>query len=338
MFNDCAFAGGTSAEFKLANGRRKTAPERITRKRALSLQEAEKNSDLLAERTVQDGRDTIPTGTRPEPAPSALAAWLRDAGQVPLLTLAEEVQLAAAIKQGDEAARERMVRANLRLVAKIARDYEHLGLPLVDLLSEGAIGLMKAVEKFDPAKGGKMSTYSSWWIKQQIRRAIANQGRTIRLPVHVEAKIYRLGLAELKMREVLGREATDEELADELSMDSRRLARLRAASVRQSSLDAPAGEDGDSTIADLVADERATTPSELFERETDRTLAAQLLERLPQREAEILRSRFGLNDGQEQTLEEIGSKMRVTRERIRQLQNEALKKLRALMEERRLAA
>ncbi|HYG33866.1 MAG TPA: sigma-70 family RNA polymerase sigma factor, partial [Clostridia bacterium] len=150
--------------------------------------------------------------------PSALAAWLRDASVVPLLTREQEVELAARIRAGDTAAREHMIRANLRLVVKIAREYEHLGLPLLDLLSEGTIGLMKAVDRFDPSKGGKLSTYGSWWIKQQIRRALSNQGRTIRLPVHVEAKIYRLGLAEVKMREVLGREATDEELAGELDM------------------------------------------------------------------------------------------------------------------------
>jgi RNA polymerase primary sigma factor len=267
---------------------------------------------------------------------SALSAYFREVGSVPLLTREEEVELAAKIKKGDEAARERMIRANLRLVVKIARDYENLGLPLLDLISEGTIGLMKAVEKFDPAKGGKLSTYGSWWIKQQVRRALANQGRTIRLPVHVEGKLYRLGRAEAKLREELGREATDEELADELEVTPKRLARLRDAAIRPGSLDAPMGENSDATVGDLVRDERATTPSHEYESKADHGLLRTLIEKLPDRESQILRSRFGLDGENELTLEEIGHRFGVTRERIRQLQNEAFKKLRAMMEDPKL--
>lgn len=263
---------------------------------------------------------------------SALASYFREVGSVPLLTPQEEIELAARIKKGDLAARERMIRANLRLVVKIAREYENLGLPLLDLISEGTIGLMKAVDKFDPAKGGKLSTYGSWWIKQQVRRALANQGRTIRLPVHVEGKLYRLSRAEAKLRDLLGREATDEELADELETTPRRIGRLRDAAIRPTSLDAPVGDDNDATIGDLVGDERVASPLEQLRANLDHQLVRELLSRLPEREMQILRSRFGLDGADEETLEEIGARFKLTRERIRQLQNEAFSKLRMLLE------
>ena len=273
-----------------------------------------------------------PTETTGGAVGSALTSYFREVGAVALLTPQEEVELAARIKKGDMAARERMIRANLRLVVKIAREYENLGLPLLDLISEGTIGLMKAVDKFDPAKGGKLSTYGSWWIKQQVRRALANQGRTIRLPVHVEGKLYRLSRAEAKLRELLGREATDEELADELETTPRRIGRLRDAAIRPSSLDAPVGEDNDATVGDLVGDDRIATPLEQLRANLDHQLVRELLSRLPAREMEILRSRFGLDGADEETLEEIGARFKLTRERIRQLQNEAFEKLRALLE------
>lgn len=268
-----------------------------------------------------------------EGAASALAAYLRDVGQVDLLTPQQEVELAARIQKGDNAAREHMIRANLRLVVKIARDYEHLGLPLLDLISEGTIGLMKAVDRFDPAKGGKLSTYGSWWIKQQIRRALANQGRTIRLPVHVEAKIYRLGRAEARLREEFGREASDEELAAELGVETRKISRLRDSAVRPGSLDAPLGEDDSSTVGEIVRDERASSPYELFEQKADHTLLRSMLQKLPERESRILKARFGLDGADEHTLEELGEQFGLTRERIRQLQNEAFKKLRHMLQQ-----
>lgn len=257
---------------------------------------------------------------------------LLEVGSVALLTVEQEIELARRIKRGDEAARERMIRANLRLVIKIARDYENLGLPLPDLISEGIIGLMKAVDKFDPSKGGKLSTYGSWWIKQQIRRALANQGRTIRLPVHVEGKLYQLGRTEARLRHEFGREATDEELAAELEIDPKRITRLRNASIRPSSLDAPAGEEGGNTIADLVADDRVMTPYDHLQSKVDHSRLIKVLGDLPVREQQILKFRFGLDGGEEQTLEEVGQKFGLTRERIRQLQNEAFKKLRRLLE------
>ncbi len=264
---------------------------------------------------------------------SAITLYMREVGQVALLTIQEEVQLAARIKRGDRKAREHMIRANLRLVVKIAREYEGLGLPLLDLINEGNIGLMKAVERFDPAKGGKLSTYSSWWIKQSIRRALANQGKTIRLPVHVADKIYHLRLAELRLQETLGREPTEEELAQELKTTPRRVAALRTAAIRPASLDAPLGDEDSSRLGDVVPDEMASNPSENLEHRTTTAKVLELVDKLPDREASILRFRFGLNGGSERTLEEVGKKFGVTRERIRQLQNLALGKLREMLEQ-----
>lgn len=273
-----------------------------------------------------------PRRTSTEPA-TAITLYMREVGEVALLTPQEEIKLAARIKRGDKAAREHMIRANLRLVVKIAREYEGLGLPLLDLINEGNIGLMKAVERFDPAKGGKLSTYSSWWIKQSIRRALANQGKTIRLPVHVADKIYHLRLAELRLQETLGREPTEEELAQELKTTPRRVAALRTAAIRPASLDAPLGDEDSSRLGDVVADEMASNPADQLEHQTTAAKVLELVEKLPDREASILRFRFGLNGGSEKTLEEVGEKFGVTRERIRQLQNLALGKLRQMLEQ-----
>jgi RNA polymerase primary sigma factor len=252
---------------------------------------------------------------------------------VNLLTPKEEVELAKRVQAGDDAAREHMIRANLRLVVKIAREYENLGLPLLDLINEGNIGLMKAVEKFDPAKGAKLSSYSSWWIKQSIRRALANQSKTIRLPVNAVDQIYHLRKASAKLHEVIGRDPTDEELAQEVGLSVRRVSELRDAAVRPASLDAPLGDEDSSTLGEVVADENAPNPYQLFEDRNSLSKLGELIARLPERESRIIRSRFGLDDGREKTLEEIGVKFRLTRERIRQLQNLALVKLRRMLEE-----
>lgn len=263
---------------------------------------------------------------------SLFLLYVREVGQVALLSRAEEVALAARIQRGDALAREHLIRANLRLVIKIARSYENLGMPLLDLINEGNLGLMKAVEKFDPAKGGKLSTYAALWIRQQIRRALASQGKTIRLPVHIADRIYHLSQAELRLRAQLGREATDEELAQELNTTVTRLGKLRRAAARPASLDAPLGDDASSTIAEVLADENAATPFEQMQHRTETALVRKLVENLPEREARILRLRFGLESGQEQTLETVGRKLKLTRERIRQLQNMALQKLRQMIE------
>ncbi len=277
-------------------------------------------------------REDVMVTSGPAEMDSILSLYMREAGEVALLTPQQEVELAMRIQRGDDAAREHMIRANLRFVIKIAREYEHLGMPLLDLINEGNLGLMKAVEKFDPAKGAKLTTYSSLWIKQQIRRALASQGKTIRLPVHVADKIYRLGKAEVRLRDLLGREATDEELAAELEIKTARVARLRRAALRPTSLDAPLGDTNSSTVAEVVADENAASPYEQLREKTETVLIHQLVKQLPEREARIIRFRFGLDRGGERTLEEVGRKFKLTRERIRQLQNGALEKLRLMLE------
>ncbi|MDB6110698.1 MAG: polymerase, sigma 70 subunit, RpoD subfamily [Pedosphaera sp.] len=263
---------------------------------------------------------------------TAMTLYMREVGQVRLLTAEEEIELARKIKKGNAKAREMMIRANLRLVVKIAREYENLGLPLLDLVSEGNIGLMCAVERFDPSKGAKLSTYSSWWIKQSMRRALANQSKTIRLPVHMVDKIYNMRKTALKLQEVLGREPSDEELAAELGLTIRQVNDMRASSIRPTSLDAPIGDDDSAHLADIVRDENATSPYEQLEEKTVTDMLSKLVDRLQPREASILRFRFGLDGGQERTLEEVGIKFGVTRERIRQLQNLALRKLRKMIE------
>jgi len=263
---------------------------------------------------------------------SAIKLYLREIGQVKLLTPQEEIELAAKIKKGDKKAREHMIKANLRLVVKIARDYEGIGLPLLDLISEGNIGLMKAVERFDPAKGGKLSTYGSWWIKQSIKRALANQSKTIRLPVHLVDKISKMRRMAMRLQEELGREPTDEELAAELGTTAARVSQMRTASIRPASLDAPIGDDDSNNFSEMVEDERAVNPYDELEDKTVTGMLQDMVKHLNDREATILRYRFGLDGGAEKTLEEVGVKFGVTRERVRQIQNLALRKLRKMIE------
>ena len=263
---------------------------------------------------------------------SAIKLYLREIGQVALLTIQEEIDLAARIKKGDKKAREHMIKANLRLVVKIAHDYEGFGLPLLDLISEGNIGLMKAVERFDPAKGGKLSTYGSWWIKQSIKRALANQSKTIRLPVHLVDKIAKMRRVAMKLQEEFGREPTDEELAEEMGMTVQRVAQMRTAAIRPASLDAPIGDEDSNSFSEIVQDENAHSPYEKLEDKTVNSMLQEMVKTLDEREATILRFRFGLDGGNERTLEEVGQKFGVTRERVRQIQNIALNKMRKMIE------
>jgi RNA polymerase primary sigma factor len=265
---------------------------------------------------------------------SGFKIYLREIGQTPLLTIQEEIDLAAKIKKGDMEARALMIKANLRLVVKIAHDYGNLGLPLLDLVSEGNIGLMKAVERFDPAKGGKLSTYAAWWIKQSIKRALANQSKTIRLPVHLVDKIAKVKRLAMAMSEELGREPTDDELAEEVGISAAKLSQLRTVSIRPASLDAPMNDDDGTEFGELVGDDTAVDPAENLSDKNLQEELADLLGVLDARERKIINSRFGLDGGKARTLEEVGQKFGVTRERIRQLQNIALAKLRRALRKR----
>lgn len=286
---------------------------------------------------VTAAKKTVSTQPQPsrEPGGDTLQLYLREIGQVKLLTPAEEIELGKRVKKGDPEAREHMIKANLRLVVKIARDYEDLGLPLLDLVNEGNIGLMKGVERFDPSKGAKLSTYASWWIKQSIKRALANQSKTIRLPVHVVDKVADIRRAATKLRETLDREPTDEEVAEALKLNPRQVRRYRDASRAPVSLDSPIGDDEDSaSVSELVADPNATAPFERLVKENDTALVQEVLATLDERENRILAMRFGLEDGAPKTLDEVGRHFGVTRERIRQIQDQALKKMRNKIEKR----
>ena len=258
--------------------------------------------------------------------------YMQEIGKTPLLTREEEIKLASQVSRGDKRARERMIKANLRLVVKIAHDYSNLGLPLPDLINEGNIGLMKAVERFDPKKGAKLSTYAALWIKQSIRRALSNQSKTIRLPVHIVDKLHKFHRASLKLAETLGREPTDAELAKHLDISTAKVAQLRTFGVSPLSLDAPIGDDDNNRFSDIIQDEGALTPYELLRVKTMRQEIRQHLKYLTPREAEIVTLRYGLDGQKPRTLDVVGKKFKVTRERVRQIQEVALHKLRRHLE------
>ena len=261
--------------------------------------------------------------------------YLREIGKVPLLTPEEEVELAERIKKGDEKARRKMIEANLRLVVKIAQDYARLGLPLLDLISEGNLGLIKAVERFDPKKGGKLSTYAAWWIKQSIKRALANQSKTIRLPSHMIDKISRMNRAVHALTEKLGREPTTAEIAAELDVEPETIEQWKRIALAPASLDAPLSSEEDSAeMGEIVGDTEAKTPSQIIETEQMLQEVGDLLSQLDERERTILIHRFGLAGADKMTLEELGERFNITRERVRQIQNAAVQKLRRLLEQR----
>jgi len=275
-----------------------------------------------------------PEAVSTEPQANMLQLYLREIGQVKLLTPVEELALAKRVKRGDKKAREHMITANLRLVVKIARSYEAFGVPLLDLINEGNIGLIKGVQRFDHKKGAKLSTYASWWIKQAIRRALSNQSKTIRLPVHVVEKLTHIRKAEVRLRETLDREPTDEEVADDLGYKLHRIRQYRDASRAPVSLDSPINEDNATSVAEHVADANAAAPFDEILNRNDTELVQEVLATLSARESRILALRFGLDNGKPKTLEEVGARLGVTRERIRQIQEEALQKMRVKIEKR----
>jgi RNA polymerase primary sigma factor len=265
------------------------------------------------------------------PEQESLNIYLQQISIIPLITVKEEVELAALIQKGDAKAREKMITANLRLVVKIAQQYANIGLSLLDLINEGNIGLMKAVERFDPTKGGKLSTYGSWWIKQSIKRALANQSKTIRLPVHMVDRVMQMRRTSAELAERLDRDPTDDELAAEMNLPISRVAHLKSVSKKPASLDSPLGENETSTLGEVVADDNAINPFEQLQRKSLIGDVNIVLSKLEPREADIIRLRFGLEGRDPLTLEEVGAKIGVTRERVRQIQEQALRQLRKNM-------
>lgn len=265
---------------------------------------------------------------------SPIRYYLDQIGKTPLLTLEQETALARRVLKGDDAARQQMIQANLRLVVRIAKDYDNFGLSLMDLISEGNFGLIKAVERFDPDKGGKLSTYASWWIKQAIKRALATSGKTIRLPVHMVDRIAQMRRVTNQLAAELGREPHNEEIAMAMEIPLAKVVHMKSVANRAASLDQPVGEEGDATLGDLVKDESERTPFETLRGKSDNDEIATMLAALEPREAEILTHRFGLNGESPLTLEEVGERFKLTRERVRQLQQSALMQLRRIMTER----
>lgn len=265
------------------------------------------------------------------PEQSSLDIYMQQISDIPLLTVQDEIDLAARIAKGDTEAREIMITSNLRLVVKIAQEYSNLGLSVLDLINEGNMGLMKAVERFDPSKGGKLSTYASWWIKQAIKRALANQSKTIRLPVHMVDRVTLIRRTAAKLSESLGREPTNEEIAETLNLPATRVSHLRNVSTKPASLDSPINEEDGSTLGEVVPDEKSVDPYESLKSKSligDVNLVLSMLE---PREADIIRLRFGLDGRDPLTLEQVGEQIGITRERVRQLQDQALRDLRKKM-------
>jgi RNA polymerase primary sigma factor len=271
-----------------------------------------------------------------EPSLDSLRLYLRSIGRVNLLTAEQEVLLARRIERGDMLAKQQMIEANLRLVVSIAKSYLGRGLTFLDLIQEGSMGLIRAVEKFDYRRGYKFSTYATWWIRQAVTRAIADKGRTIRIPVHMVEKLNKVVHVERQLVQQLGREPTPEEIAAELETTAREVRDVLRMAQQPISLEKPVGEEDDSELGDFVEDQTAESPFELASEHLRRENLCRALAALPEREREVIQMRFGLTGERPYTLEEVGRAFNVTRERIRQIENHTLKKLEALPEAQRL--
>jgi len=271
-----------------------------------------------------------------EPSLDSLRLYLRSIGRVPLLTAEEEVSLAMRIERGDMDAKQHMVEANLRLVVSIAKGYLGRGLTFLDLIQEGSLGLIRAVEKFDYRRGYKFSTYATWWIRQAVTRAIADKGRTIRIPVHMVEKLNKVVHVERQLVQSLGREPTPEEIAAELESTVREVRDILRMAQQPISLEKPIGDEDESELGDFVEDQTAESPFETASENLRRDNVHKALAALPAREREVIEMRFGLSGGRPRTLEEVGRAFNVTRERIRQIENHTLKKLESLPEAQRL--
>ena len=293
--------------------------------------------DELQIEVLENGPAPLEAPTEPEPevreiSTDSLQLFLKDVGKVDLLTAAQEVELAKRIERGDHRAKQEMVEANLRLVVSIAKKYRNQGLPFLDLIQEGTIGLVRAAEKFDHRKGFKFSTYATWWIRQAVARALADKARTIRMPVHIVEKLNKIARTERKLRAELGREPFSWEIGDELELDATEVESIRRSSQPPVSLEKPVGDDEESEFGHFLTDENEALPDEVAEVELRKAALRRVLGSLSPRERRVLELRYGLDGEHPRTLDEVGRTFNVTRERIRQIENQSLKKLRALAE------
>jgi RNA polymerase primary sigma factor len=302
--------------------------------------EADNPAVKAAEAARVDGkRRRKPKGQidlRPDMTTDSLQLFLKDIGKVRLLTAQEEVDLAKRIERGDLDAKQKMVESNLRLVVSIAKNYRNQGLPFLDLIQEGTLGLVRAAEKFDYRKGFKFSTYATWWIRQAIARALADKARTIRIPVHVVEKLNKIGRAERKLVTELGREPTSEEIAAVTGNDPEEVGAIKRSAQAPISLEKPVGDEEESEFGQFIADERAESPYDRAVDNLTKEALREALENLSYRERRVLELRYGLGGEHPRTLDEVGRTFNVTRERIRQIENQSLKKLQSLAEAQKL--
>jgi RNA polymerase primary sigma factor len=295
----------------------------------------------LEELHIEVVDDAAEEEAEPEPevreiSTDALQLFLKDIGRVPLLTAAQEVELAKRIERGEHAAKQKMVESNLRLVVSIAKNYRNQGLPFLDLIQEGTIGLVRAAEKFDHRKGFKFSTYATWWIRQAVARALADKARTIRMPVHVVEKLNKIGRTERKLLAEFGREPTSEEIAAELELEIDEVGQIRRSAQPPISLEKPVGDEEESEFGHFLADLSVDLPDEAAETTMRKETLRRILGTLSLRERRVLELRYGLDGQHPRTLDEVGRTFNVTRERVRQIENQSLKKLQALAESQKL--
>ena len=280
--------------------------------------------------SADEDAERAPLKETREVTTDSLQLFLKDIGKVDLLTAAQEVELAKRIERGEHRAKQEMVEANLRLVVSIAKKYRNQGLPFLDLIQEGTIGLVRAAEKFDHRKGFKFSTYATWWIRQAVARALADKARTIRMPVHIVEKLNKIVRSERKLRAELGREPSSAEIARDVELTSDEVEQIRRSSQAPVSLEKPVGDEEESEFGHFLTDENEPLPEEVAEVEMRKATLQRVLGTLSARERRVLELRYGLNGEHPRTLDEVGKTFNVTRERIRQIENQSLKKLRAL--------
>lgn len=304
-------------------------------------EEDDMDPDLFLEEELQDGEEinieemdlSVPEGVSIE---DPVRMYLKEIGKIPLLSTEEEIELAKKMELGNSEARKQLAEANLRLVVSIAKRYVGRGMQLLDLIQEGNLGLIKAVEKFDYRKGYKFSTYATWWIRQAITRSIADQARTIRIPVHMVETINRLIRTQRQLVQEMGREPTEEEIAARMDLPPERVQEIRKISQEPVSLETPIGEEEDSHLGDFIQDDNVPVPADAAAFTLLKEQLVEVLGTLTEREQKVLRLRFGLDDGRARTLEEVGQEFNVTRERIRQIEAKALRKLRHPSRSRKL--